>query len=195
MNIDEFKEKYQKIPVEIFPNHVTENPLVSVAVQTYQHKAYIKDCLEGILMQQTNFPFEILLGEDQSTDGTREICISYAQKYPNKIRLFLHHRENNIKVNERPTAKFNLLYSLFSSRGKYIAMCEGDDYWTDRFKLQKQVDEMEVNLDINLCSHPSLIYNDKLKRETGKICSFGDTKRILSVSDVIVNFGNVCPMA
>src|SRR6476659_4743748 len=153
MNFEEFKEKYQKVPVDLFPNHVTAHPLVSVSAQTYQQVAYIKDCLEGILMQQTNFPFEILLGEDQSTDGTREICIEYAKRYPNKFRLFLHHRENNIKVSERPTAKFNFLYNLFSARGKYIAMCEGDDYWTDPLKLQKQVDEMEANLDINICSH------------------------------------------
>ncbi|MDZ7795668.1 MAG: glycosyltransferase [Candidatus Marinimicrobia bacterium] len=66
--------------------------LVSVVVVTYQHSNYIKDCLDGILMQKTDFPVEILLGEDASTDGTREICIEYANKYPDKIRLFLHHR-------------------------------------------------------------------------------------------------------
>src|SRR3954469_1879083 len=119
MNFTDFKAKFQRKVVEEFLNSVPDNPLVSVCVQTYQHIAYIKDCLEGILMQQTNFPFEILLGEDQSADGTREICVEYAQKYPDKIRLFLHHRENNIKTNDRPTAKFNFLYSLFSSRGKY----------------------------------------------------------------------------
>src|SRR5690242_14630931 len=95
MNFDEFKKKYQKIPVDVFPTKLIENPLVSVCVQTYQHVHYIKDCLEGILIQQTDFPFEILLGEDQSIDGTREVCIEYAQKYPDKIKLFLHHRENN----------------------------------------------------------------------------------------------------
>src|SRR4051812_21193461 len=194
MNFDEVKEKYQKIPVDIFPNHVTENPLVSVAVQTYQHKAYIKDCLEGILMQKTNFPFEILLGEDRSTDGTREICMEYAKKYPDKIKLFLHHRENNIRINGRQTGLFNFLYNFFSAGGKYIAICEGDDYWTDPFKLQKQVDEMEVHLDINICSHPAVIIDDKLKKETQIWCYFGNTKRILSVKDVIFNFGDICPM-
>src|SRR6476469_1008437 len=104
MNFDEFKEKYQKVPVDQFPNSVTEHPLVSVAVQTYQQNAYIRDCLEGILMQKTNFPFEILLGEDQSTDGAREVCIEYAKKYPDKIRLFLHRRENNLKFNGNFTA-------------------------------------------------------------------------------------------
>jgi glycosyltransferase involved in cell wall biosynthesis len=194
MSFEEFKEKYQKIPVDLFPNYVTEHPLVSVAVQTYQQNAYIKDCLQGILMQKTNFPFEILLGEDQSTDGTREICIEYAQKYPDKIRLFLHHRENSIKINGRQTGLFNFLYNFFSSRGKYIAICEGDDYWTDPFKLQKQVDEMETNLYINISSHPAVIRNEKLKKETSIWCNFGNTQRILPVKDVIFYFGRVCPM-
>src|SRR3954464_5744364 len=112
MNFQEFREKYEKVPVDIFPDCASEHPLVSVSVQTYQHAHYIKDCLEGILMQQTDFPFEILLGEDQSTDGTRKICIEYAQKYPDKVRLFLHQRENNITINGRSTGKFNVLYNL-----------------------------------------------------------------------------------
>jgi glycosyltransferase involved in cell wall biosynthesis len=194
MDFEEFKEKYQKIPVEHFPNHVTEYPLVSVCVQTYQHIAYIKDCLDGILRQQTDFPFEILLGEDQSTDGTRQICIEYAQKYPDKIKLFLHHRENNIKINDRFTGRFNFLFNLFSSRGKYIAMCEGDDYWTDPLKLQKQVREMEANFDINICSHPSIKIDDKLRKEAGITGDCGNAKRILSIKEVILNFGTVCPM-
>jgi glycosyltransferase involved in cell wall biosynthesis len=131
MNFREFKENYQKIPVDIFPNHVIESPLVSVNVVTYQHVHYIKDCLEEFIMQKTNFPFEILLGEDHSTHGTREICIEYAQKYPDKIRLFLHHRKNNIEINGRITGLFNFLYNFFSLRGKYITICKGDDYWTD----------------------------------------------------------------
>jgi glycosyltransferase involved in cell wall biosynthesis len=195
MNFEEFKKKYEKVPVDLYLNQVTEHSLVSVCVQTYQQSAYIKDCLEGILMQKTNFPFEILLGEDQSTDGTREICMEYAQKYPDKIRLFLHHRENNIKINGRQTGLFNFLYNFFNSRGKYIAICEGDDYWTDPLKLQNQVNEMETNLDINICSHPVVIMNDKLKKEASIWCNFGNAKRILPVKDVILNYGSVCPTA
>jgi glycosyltransferase involved in cell wall biosynthesis len=99
------------------------------------------------LFQKTNFEFEILLGEDDSNDGTRELCEDYAKRYPDKIRLFLHHRENNIKIGGQPTGRFNFLYNLHSSKGKYIALCEGDDYWTDPLKLQKQVDFLEGNLD------------------------------------------------
>jgi len=84
-------KKCQKKDVIEFENS-TENsdPVVSVCVQTYQHVNYIKKCLEGILMQKTKFKFEIILGEDDSKDGTRDICIDYAKKYPDKIRLFLH---------------------------------------------------------------------------------------------------------
>jgi len=157
MDFEEFKKKYEKVHVDLFPNYVTEYPVVSVFVQTYQQVNYIKDCLEGILMQQTDFPFEILLGEDQSTDGTREICIEYAERSPDKIRLFLHHRENNIKINGNFTSRFNVIYNLFSARGKYIAVCEGDDYWTDPLKLQKQVDFMEANKSCTICFHPVLV--------------------------------------
>lgn len=141
----EFIEKYQKVPVTEYKNKVKNDHLVSVCVQTYQHVNYIRDCLDGILMQKTDFSFEILLGEDASTDGTREFCIEYAQKHPDKIRLFLHSRENNIKVNGQPTGRFNLLYNFSKAHGKYIALCEGDDYWTDPYKLQKQVDFLEMN--------------------------------------------------
>ena len=143
MDFQNFKKKYQKIKPEEVVNTTASEPLVSICVQTYQHVDFIKDCLDGILKQETSFPFEILLGEDASTDGTREICLEYAEKYPDKIRLFLHHRENNIKINGKPTGRFIFLYNMFSARGKYIALCEGDDYWTDPLKLQKQVGFLE----------------------------------------------------
>lgn len=145
MDFQEFKKKYEKVPVEHYSHKVNENPEVSVCVQTYNHAPYIKECLNGILMQQTDFPIEILLGEDSSKDGTREICIDYAEKYPDKIRLFLHHRENNIQIGGQPTGRFNFLYNLYNASGQYIALCEGDDYWTDPLKLQKQVDFLETN--------------------------------------------------
>ena len=145
MNYQEFSEKYEKVPVEHYPHSVPADPVVSVGIHTYQHVEYIRECLDGILMQETDFPFEILLGEDASTDGTREICIEYADKHPDKIRLFLHSRENNIHLNGAPSGRFNFMYNLLTAKGKYIAICEGDDYWTDPLKLQKQVDFLEAN--------------------------------------------------
>lgn len=154
-----FKEIYEKKEVIEYPNTASRSPLVSVCVQTYQHVDYIEECLEGILMQKTDFPFEILLGEDDSTDGTREICKKYAEKYPETIRLFLHHRQNNITINGTPTGRFNFMYNLFSSRGKYIAICEGDDYWIDNLKLQRQVEFLEHNLHYSMVTENSLVLN------------------------------------
>jgi glycosyltransferase involved in cell wall biosynthesis len=151
MDLEKFKGKYEVKQVKENLNHVNQNPLVSVCVQTYKHVNYIKQCLDGILFQKTNFEFEILLGEDDSNDGTRELCVDYAKRYPDKIRLFLHHRENNIKIGGQPTGRFNFLYNLHSSKGEYIALCEGDDYWTDPLKLQKQLDFLEGNEEYSFC--------------------------------------------
>lgn len=148
--MDDLLKKYIKVQVHEVTNNVPSNPLVSVCVQTFQHANYIEQCLDGILMQKINFDYEILLGDDESTDGTREICEKYAKKYQNKIRLFLHSRENNIKINDRPTGRFNFMYNLSKARGKYIALCEGDDYWTDQSKLQKQVDFLENHPDYGM---------------------------------------------
>lgn len=128
------------------------NPLASVCVVTYNHKDYIKQCLDGVLMQQTNFPYEIILGEDGSTDGTREICMEYAEKYPEIISLFLRSRKDVIYINGKPTGRYNMIECLKEARGKYIALCEGDDYWTDPLKLQKQVDFLESNSDSSFVS-------------------------------------------
>jgi len=145
MDFQEFKADFQKEEVEEVKNQTPSKPLVSVCVQTYQHKKYIKKCLNSLLEQKTNFDFEILLGEDCSKDGTREICEDYARMFPEKIRLFLHHRENQIKIMGEPTSNFNAFYNFFSAKGKFIAFCEGDDFWTDPFKLQKQVDFLKFN--------------------------------------------------
>lgn len=142
-----FKKKHQSNHRNKMSNHSPLAPLVSVCVQTYNHERYIEACLEGILMQQTTFPFEIILGEDESSDGTREICKAYAQKHPDKIKLFLRSRKDVIFINGRPTGRYNFIENLKASTGKYIALCEGDDYWTDPLKLQKQIEFLEPNRD------------------------------------------------
>jgi glycosyltransferase involved in cell wall biosynthesis len=142
-----------KKKVNHYYTEVPNKPLVSVCIQTYKHEEYIKECLDSILMQKTTFDFEILLGEDDSPDDTRSICIEYAKKYPQKIRLFLHGRSNVIFINNKPTGRYNFIYNLQASNGKYIALCEGDDYWVDEHKLQKQVEQMEKNHNLAICFH------------------------------------------
>ena len=124
-------------------------PLVSVCVATYNQQDYIGQCLDGILMQKTDFPYEIIVGEDESSDNTREICKRYAEEHQDKIRLFLRDRKESHFVNpDGTTSRFNGLWNRMSCRGKYIAFCEGDDYWTDPMKLQMQVDIMEKNPEV-----------------------------------------------
>lgn len=104
-------------------------------------------------MQRTTFPFEIILGEDESSDGTRKICKAYAEKYPDKIKLFLRSRKDVIYINGNATGRFNMIENLKACKGKYIALCEGDDYWTDPLKLQKQVDLLEASPQLVACHH------------------------------------------
>lgn len=126
-------------------------PLVSICCLTYNHAPFIKKCLDGFLMQETNFPIEILIHDDCSTDGTIEIIEDYTAKYPELI-FPLYEEENQYS---RGGAGKMDLYNYRRARGKYIAYCEGDDYWTYSLKLQKQVDFMEANPEYSVCWHRS----------------------------------------
>lgn len=130
-----------------------QNPLVSVVVPTFQHAGFIGRCLDSILQQEVGFAVEVLVGEDESTDGTRAICERYAAEHPDRIRLFLRSRKDVINIMGRPTGRANFQGLLTSALGKYIALCEGDDYWSDPMKLQKQVDRLESDPRIVLSFH------------------------------------------
>ncbi|MDC7999268.1 glycosyltransferase [Gilvibacter sediminis] len=167
-------------------------PMVSVIVVTYNHESYIGQCLEGILSQKTNFPIEIILGEDQSTDGTRKVCQKYAEEYPDIIRLFLRDRKDVIYINGNPTGRFNFIENLKESKGKYIALCDGDDYWTDPLKLQKQVDFLESNTDYAICFHEAKIQWEQRKNYTEFLYNsdfpwnaMSPEKDVYGISDVI----------
>ncbi len=123
-----------------------QQPTVSVFCMVYNHEKYIEKCLDSLLFQKCDFNYSIVLGEDCSTDNSREIILNYAEKYPGKFILLLH--------NENIGAQKNQEKILFNCKGKYIALCEGDDYWTDQLKLQKQVDFLEANEDFSICFHP-----------------------------------------
>ncbi|MGI0107060.1 glycosyltransferase [Salinimicrobium sp. WS361] len=160
MNFKEFRARYQKCEIKHYPSKVQEKPLLSVIVQTYNHERFISQCLNSILKQKTNFPFEILLGEDTSKDTTRIICQKYAHRFPEKIRLFLHHPNNKIHILGVPTGNFNAIYNLFQAKGRFIAFCEGDDIWQDPLKLQKQVDLLLVNPNIAFNYHSFIEVNE-----------------------------------
>ena len=110
---------------------------------TYNHEDYISQAIEGVLMQKTNFLIELIIGEDCSTDKTREICIKYQQQYSDIIKLQLPETNKGMMR--------NFIENMQAAQGKYIAICEGDDYWIDPLKLQKQVDFLEANKEFGLC--------------------------------------------
>jgi glycosyltransferase involved in cell wall biosynthesis len=131
-------------------------PLVSVKMITYNHAPFITQAIEGVLKQKTNFPFELVIGEDCSTDGTRDIVVEYKKKYADIIQV--------LTSDKNVGAKKNSYRALKACRGKYIAFCEGDDYWQHPFKLQKQIDYMENNPECGLVYSSYDMYYVKSKK-------------------------------
>lgn len=131
-----------------------DKPILSIAVLTYKHEQFIAETLEGILAQQVNFDFEVVVADDCSPDGTREIIEQYRQQYPDKIRTV--YPPHNIGMWENVWNLFNAL------EGEYFAFVEGDDKWTNEHKLQMQMDFLEANPDYVCCFHSA-----KVIRETG----------------------------
>lgn len=132
--------------------------LVSVCCITYNQENYIRDALDGFLKQKVNFNYEIIVHDDASTDNTPKILKEYEEKYPNKIKV-LYEEENQFRKGKKVGV---LTYS--NAKGKYVAICEGDDYWIDENKLQLQVDYMEKNPECSLIFHNAKIidmYNNK----------------------------------
>ena len=127
---------------------VNSNPLVTIRCLTYNHEPYIRQCLEGFVMQKTNFKFEAIVHDDASTDGTAAIIREYAEKYPDIIKP-IYESENQYSKKDGSLGRIMDAHT----RGKYVAMCEGDDYWTDPLKLQKQVDFLESHPEYVMCSH------------------------------------------
>ncbi|PGT81118.1 glycosyltransferase [Bacillus sp. AFS040349] len=155
--------------------------LVSINCTTYNHEAYIADAIDSFLMQKTNFKFEILIGEDCSTDCTRNIVENYSKRYPGMIKI--------ITSNENVGGRENMVRLKENSKGKYIAICEGDDYWTDPFKLQKQVDLMERNQEFSLCVHATNIVTVD-KKLTGNVVKPYNETRITPTEDIILSDGS-----
>lgn len=134
--------------------------LVTCACITFNHKDFIRQCLDGMLMQETTFPYEIIVYDDCSTDGTREIVKEYAALHPDKIRTVLPEENQYSKLGDVVREVF--VHPLV--RGKYVALCEGDDFWTDPQKIQKQADFMEENPDYSVCFHEFYTCNVTTKK-------------------------------
>jgi glycosyltransferase involved in cell wall biosynthesis len=128
-------------------------PLVSVPIITFDQQQYIAAALDSALSQQTSFPYEIIVGEDCSRDGTRGIVLDYARRFPDRIRPLLHDRNLG--------AHRNFMATLRACRGKYVALLEGDDYWIRADKLQKQVEALEAHPEAAICAaRARVVYED-----------------------------------
>lgn len=133
-------------------------PLVSVIMITYGHEKYIEEAIRGVFLQKTNFPLELIISNDKSPDSTDEIIKNIIKSAPENISVnYIQHLEN---IGMLP----NFISTLKMAEGKYIAVCEGDDYWTDENKLQKQIDFLEKNEDFTLTFHNVFIRNGETLR-------------------------------
>ena len=154
--------------------------MVSILCTAYNHEEYIAECLESFLCQKTDFAFEVLVNDDASTDGTAAIIKQYAEKYPEMIRPFF--QEKNLYSQLKMPGLFAKVFYP-EARGKYIALCEGDDKWCDGTKLQRQVDWLEAHGEYTACVHNTVL----------RFCDNADDDRLLidERSDRDVEFSTV----
>ena len=165
---------------------------VAIHCLVYNHEPYLRDCLEGFVMQQTNFPFVAIVHDDASTDSSAAIIREYEEKYPDIIKP-IYETEN--QYSKRNGSLGRIMNAAIDATGaKYVAFCEGDDYWTDPLKLQKQVDFMEVNPEYGLCYTDYNLYNgegDVLKES----CFVKSGKKIiLTFEEHLFYQGYIAPM-
>lgn len=179
----------EKTETEIMKNwRYSDDPVVSILCTSYNHENYIEEAIDGFLMQETDFPFEIIIHDDASTDNTANKIKPYAEKYPNIIKTILQ------KENQYSQGKKVFFLMLEKAKGKYHAICEGDDYWIDSKKLQIQIDLMEQNPECVISCHPAEERFNKDKH--GKAyAKHADGNKIFSTSEVILFGGNFCPTA
>jgi len=163
--------------------------VVSILCATYNHENYIAMALEGFVKQKTDFRFEAIVHDDASTDKTAEIIRKYASEYPDIIRP-VYQKENQYSKGRKIINNF--LFPL--ATGKYIAICEGDDYWTDPFKLQKQVDFMRKHPECSVSYHAAELFDVRLNRKTGVIRTFKKTC-VLPPNKLFFIVGEVAPTA
>jgi|GEM_PF-177806 len=188
------QSKYLQNIGDSAPDQFNDDLLVSIFVITYNHEKYIAETLDSILSQKCTFPIEIIVGEDCSTDNTRAIILRYAKEYPLIITALLP--DKNIGMQQ------NAMNVLKRCKGKYIAICEGDDYWIDKYKLQKQVDFLETNPDFTICFTDVDVKNDlgytvsypyeKIDKDTFSIEDFIMTDKVFLPTPTFL-FRNVLP--
>lgn len=191
------KLKFETLTEPPTEQNITKNWLtgekckVSIDMLVYNHEKYLHDALNSILNQKTNFPFEILIHDDASQDSSQEILKEYELKYPNIVKP-IYQKENQYSQNINPAIRFN--YSRANS--PYLAICEGDDFWTDINKLQKQIDILDANPSINMCFHQAyeLDYLDALET-INIIGDYADKNSIIPFTNILFLTRGMIPTA
>lgn len=169
----------------------SQRPKVSILVTTYNQEHLIHQAIDSILMQEANFVYEIVIGEDGSTDRTREMVIAMGQQHPDKIRVLL--RDPEVANRDRAiglAGKINYLEALRACRGEYIAVLDGDDYFTSPRKLQKQVDFLDSHPECSICFHNVIAIHENDAKPPEEMCA-EDQKEITGIEQLL--WGNFIP--
>lgn len=153
--------------------------MVSVGCTVYNHERYLRKCLESLVMQKTAFPYEVIVHDDASTDSSAAIIREFAQRYPDKI-VPIYQTENQYSKGISPLAPI-----LAQARGRYVALCEGDDFWTSADKLQKQVDFLEQHPDFSLCAHAAYCAHEDSSFYRGRVFRPYSESREVSVPELL----------
>ena len=162
-------------------------PLISIICDVYNHGPYIGQCLDGFVMQHTSFPFEVLVHDDASSDDSVQIITEYASRYPHIIKPILQQANQYSQgVSIWRTFQFPRV------KGKYIAICEGDDYWVDPYKLQKQVDMLEADAQCSMCCSDAVIISNTGISHLGCQC---EDSRYLTLDEIVIGGGLYIPTA
>ncbi len=167
-----------------------QTPLVIIKCLVYNHEPYLRQCLDGFVMQQTNFPFYAVVHDDVSTDNSAAIIREYAEKYPDIIHP-IYETENQYSKGDGSLGR---IMNEACKDAKYIALCEGDDYWTDPLKLQKQVDFLEANPEYGLCYTDFDMYNPQTNERVTACFESGKFLRSIDFMDHLLTKGYIAPM-
>lgn len=147
-------------------NGAARPPLVDISLVTYNHERFVAQAIESVLAQRTDFKYRLMIGDDCSTDNTQAIIRSYAEEYPDRIKIVFDSQHRGIRHKDRVGIKLSAL-----SKAKYLALLDGDDYWTDPHKLQKQVDFLESHPECSICFHNVRSFNENGLEPPQNLCS------------------------
>ena len=162
---------------------------VSILCNTFNHEQYIRDAINGFLMQETIYPFEIIIHDDASTDATVSVAKSFADLYPNIVKLVVQ------KENQYARGARCLLIAFSYASGKYVALCEGDDYWTDPHKLQIQIDEMIRHPECDISFHPAMCIDANGMNPPEEVGKHASATLVMPAETLILNGGGYMPTA